>query len=108
MGHLRQNDMAVRYDSTTLALVLPDTKGKDAFFVVDKMRKVLGMVKIDGKDGLPLTAGIAEAVLEGNIDPADSVTELINRLEAALEAAQQEGGATAKLLKPMVDSRAVA
>lgn len=108
MGHLRQNDMAVRYDTTTLALVLPDTKGKDAFFVVDKMRKVLGMVKIDGKDGLPLTAGIAEAVLEGSIDPADSVTELINRLEAALEAALQEGGAGAKLLKPPVDSRAVA
>ncbi len=106
MNHLRQNDIAVRYDSTTLALVLPDTKGKDAFFVVDKMRKLVGTIKLEGRDGLPLTAGIAEAVLDGNIDPADSVTELINRLEAALEAAQQEGGATSKLLKPPVGAAA--
>ena len=108
MGHLRQNDIAIRYDTTTLALVLPDTKGKDTFFVVDKMRKMVGGVKMAGGNGLPMTAGIAEAFLEGNIDPVDSVTELINRLEQALEAALREGGDTAKLLKPPLESSTAA
>ena len=108
MGHLRQNDIAIRYDPTTLALVLPDTKGKDTFFVVDKMRKMIGGVKMAGGDGLPMTAGIAEAFLEGDIDPVDSVTELINRLEQALEAALREGGGTSKLLKPPLESSTTA
>ena len=108
MGHLRQNDIAIRYDTTTLALVLPDTKGKDTFFVVDKMRKMIGGVKMAGGDGLPMTAGIAEAFLEGDIDPVDSVTELINRLEQALEAALREGGDTSKLLKPPLESSTAA
>ncbi len=99
VGHLRQNDIGVRYDTTTLALVLPDTKGKDTFFVVDKIRKVADMIKMGDGAGLPLTAGIAEAVLQDKFDAVDSVTELINRLEAALEAAQNEGGG-AKLLLP--------
>ena len=108
MGHLRQNDIAIRYDTTTLALGLPDTKGKDTFFVVDKMRKMIGGVKMAGGDGLPMTAGIAEAFLEGDIDPVDSVTELINRLEQALEAALREGGDTSKLLKPPLESSTAA
>ena len=108
MGYLRQNDIAIRYDTTTLALVLPDTKGKDVFFVVDKMRKMIGGVKMAGGDGLPMTAGIAEAFLEGDIDPVDSVTELINRLEQALEGAQGEGGDTSKLVKPPLESSAAA
>ena len=108
MGHLRQNDIAIRYDTTTLALVLPDTKGKDTFFVVDKMRKMVGGVKMAGGDGLPMTAGIAEAFLEDDIDPVDSVTELINRLEQALQAALREGGGTSKLLKPPLESSTAA
>lgn len=105
-GHLRQNDIGVRYDATTLALVLPDTKGKDTFFVVDKIRRVVSGIKIGDRDGLPLSAGIAEAVVQGKIDPVDSVTELINRLEAALEAAQKEGGAS-KLLPPPAEAAAL-
>ena len=108
ISHLRQNDIAVRYDTTTLALVLPDTKGKDVSFVVDKMRKMVSGVKISGQDGLPMTAGIAQAVLEGDIDPVDSVTELINRLEQALEGAQGEGGGTSKLVKPPLESSTAA
>ena len=100
VGHLRQNDIAVRYDRTTLALVLPDTKGKDSFFVVDKLRKVLGGIKVGEREGLPLSAGIAEAVLADKMDPVDGVTELVNRLEAALEAALSEGVPSKILLPP--------
>ena len=44
-SHIRQNDVAVRYDLTTIALVLSDTTEKNAFLVVDKMRKVLARDK---------------------------------------------------------------
>lgn len=99
LGNLRQNDVGVRYDSTTLAIVLPSTRGKETFSVVDKVRKVLSGIKI-GDHEPPLSAGIAEAVLQGKIDPADSITELINRVEAALEAAQKEGCGNKLLLPP--------
>lgn len=100
LGHLRQNDIGVRYDNMTLALVLPDTRGKDTFFVVDKIRKVIGGIKVGDQESLPVAAGIAEAVVQGRIDAVDSVTELINRVEAALEAAQKEGGTSKLLMSP--------
>ena len=56
-------------------------------------------IRIGKRPGLPVTAGVAEAVLGGEIEPADIVTELINRVEAALEAAYADG-ASSKLLPP--------
>ncbi len=44
-SHIRQNDVAIRYDLTTIALVLSDTTEKNAFLVVDKMRKGAGAHK---------------------------------------------------------------
>lgn len=100
-GHFRQNDIAVRYDPTTVALVMPDTKGKDTFFVVDKFRRMIGALKpASGDAPPPLTIGIAEALSNGNTDVVDNVTELINRVEDALDAAHEDGGATSKLLMP--------
>jgi GGDEF domain-containing protein len=98
-SHIRQNDVAVRYDTTSVALLLSDTNEKNAFLVVDKMRKVLASVKIPGTDrNPPMSVGIAEAVLLEKFDPADIVTEVINRLETALELARAEGGNKAQSL----------
>jgi len=52
-------------------------------------------------------AGVAEAVLQGQIDPVDSVTEVINRVELALEAADQEGDSVTKFLPPMAQQAAL-
>lgn len=101
MSHMRQNDVAIKYDSTTLALILSDTKGQDVFFVVDKMRKLLSGIRISDAAAPPLTFGIAEALLDSGMDAVDSVTELINRAEEALAAAQKAGGNTGKLLAPV-------
>ena len=100
-SHLRQNDVGVRYDLTTLAVVLPAAKGKDTLPVVEKIRKAAEAIKIDEQESMPLTAGIAEAVLQRPMDPVDSVTEVINRLETALEAARKEG-VPFKMLAPLV------
>jgi diguanylate cyclase (GGDEF)-like protein len=98
-SHIRQTDVAVRYDLTTIVLVLADTAETNAFFVVNKMRKVLNAVHLPGKTTpISVTVGIAEAVLQSRFDPADIVTEVINRAEGALDAAKAEGPNTAKSL----------
>lgn len=108
-SNIRQNDVAVRYQLTTIALVLADTNDKNAFFVVDKMRKVLAGTKFPGTDrAVPITAGIAEAVMKADFDPVDIVTEVINRAEAALEAARAEGGNKAQSLAANLQVAAVA
>jgi GGDEF domain-containing protein/tetratricopeptide (TPR) repeat protein len=102
-SHIRQNDVAIRYDLTTIALVLSDTTEKNAFLVVDKMRKVLAPTKIPGTDRTPpISAGIAEAVLQERFDAVDMVTEVINRVESALEIARAEGGNKAHSLAPVI------
>lgn len=108
-SHIRQNDVAVRYDLTTIALVLSDTTEKNAFLVVDKMRKVLTPIKIPGTERTPpISVGIAEAVLQERFDAVDMVTEVINRVESALEVARSEGGNKAHSLAPALQPNAVA
>lgn len=104
-SHIRQNDVALRYELTTIAVVLADTNDKNAFFVVDKLRKVLAAVKIPGTDrAVPLGGGIAEAVLQPGADPVDIVTEVINRAEAAMDAAKVEGPNAAKSIAAVIQS----
>lgn len=99
-SHIRQNDVAVRYDATSIALLLSDTDSKNALLVIDKMKKVLVPTKIPGTDrNPPITAGIAEAVLQPQFDSVDIVTEVINRVENALEVARSEGGNRAHALQ---------
>ena len=100
-AQVRQNDVAVRYELTTIALILPDTTDKNAFFVVEKMRKALSGIKIPRSERpITITVGIAEAVMQSQFDPIDIITEVINRAEAALELARTEGGDVAKSLAP--------
>lgn len=108
-ANIRQTDTAVRYDKTTIALVLGDTDEKNAFFVVDKMRKVLSNIHIPGTDRpVIMNAGIAGAVIQKEYDPVDIVTEVINRVEHALEAAHAQGVNTAQSLAALVETAASA
>ena len=100
-ANMRQTDMGVRYDLTSVALILADTNAKNAFFVVDKVRKALAAIKIPGADReLTVTTGIAEAAIQHSFDPVDIVTEVINRVEGALEVAKAEGGNKAHSIAP--------
>jgi diguanylate cyclase (GGDEF)-like protein len=106
-SHIRQNDVAIRYDLTTIALVLADTTERNAFLVVDKMRKVLAPTKVPGTERTPaISVGIAEAVLQERFDAVDMVTEVINRVESALEIARAEGGNKAHSLAPVLQPNA--
>jgi diguanylate cyclase (GGDEF)-like protein len=107
-SQIRQNDVAVRYGLTSIALILSDTNGKNAFVVIDKLRKSTAEVRIPGRaEPVTLTAGIAELVMQPKYDAVDIVTEGINRVENALELARHEGGNNAHSLAPMFESTAV-
>jgi diguanylate cyclase (GGDEF)-like protein len=99
MSQLRQNDMAIKYGSETLALILPGATGKDAMSVMEKMRRLAASSAGTG-EAPQLAAGVAEVIRESNMDTPDRVTELINRLEDALSSARHAGSATVKLLDP--------
>ncbi|HEY1271479.1 MAG TPA: diguanylate cyclase, partial [Terriglobales bacterium] len=91
LGQIRQNDVAVRYDMTTVALILGDTAEKGAFLAMDKLRRVLEGIQVPGHNEAPvISVGIAEAVVRQQFDPADIVTEVINRAEDALTAARAD------------------
>jgi GGDEF domain-containing protein/tetratricopeptide (TPR) repeat protein len=107
-SHLRQTDIAVRYDLTTIAIVLSDTIEKNSFFVVDKLRRVVGQLKSPAGKSLVTTVGIAESAMLPGFDPVDVVTELINRAEAALAIAQTKTDTRIHALQPNLESAAVA
>jgi GGDEF domain-containing protein/tetratricopeptide (TPR) repeat protein len=90
-AHIRQSDIALQYDLTTVALFLADTAEKGAYLALDKLRRVTAEIHLPGRDtGPTLMAGIAEAVMRPQFDPADIVTELVNRADMALEGAHGE------------------
>jgi tetratricopeptide (TPR) repeat protein len=101
MGQLRQNDMAIKYAANTLALILPGATGKDAAAVTEKMRRLaVSTAGVPADQAPQMAAGVAEAIREGGMDSTDRVTELINRLDWALEAACQAGSTAVKVLDP--------
>ena len=108
-AHIRQNDVAVRYDRTTIALMLADTSEKNGFLVVDKLRKVFTETKIPNTERvMPMTVGIAEAAALAKFDAVDIVTEVINRAETALEGALGKGANSAHSIAPNLEPAEVA
>jgi diguanylate cyclase (GGDEF)-like protein len=96
-ANIRTNDLAFRYDTTTIALILGDTAEKEALLAIEKLRKVIAEVRLPSKDdskkghALEFSAGLAEAVVRESYDPLDVVTEVINRAEFALAASFGQG-----------------
>src|SRR5690348_13913673 len=108
-ANIRQTDTAIRYDKISIALVLGDTKDSNAFFVVDKIRKVIADTKIPGTDRpVTMAAGIAGGVIHKEYDPVDIVTEVINRAEHALDKATAESPNGAHTEPPGIETVAVA
>jgi len=91
-ANVRQNDLAFRYETTSIALVLGETGEAEAVLAVEKLRKLLADIRLPGKDEpLPFNAGVAEAVVRQPFEAVDIVTEVINRAEHALESAIGQG-----------------
>jgi len=107
-SQVRQNDLAVRYDLSSVAVILPDTTDKNSFFVIEKMRKALADFRVGGGRPLEITVGIAEAVANPQYDAIDILTEVMNRAESALDAARADGPNSARSAAPQLMTGAVA
>jgi diguanylate cyclase (GGDEF)-like protein len=91
-ANIRTNDLAFRYEATTVGLVLGDTGEKEALLAVEKLRRLLDGVRFPGRDkGVEFSAGLAQAVMRPHFDPVDIVTEVANRADSALEQAVAQG-----------------
>jgi len=109
VANIRQTDIAIRYDRTTIALILGDTKDTNSSFVIDKFRKVIAGVKVPGTENqISMTVGIAGAVIQKEYDPVDIVTEVINRAEQALDVAHSKGPNSSHALAAIYESAAIA
>jgi diguanylate cyclase (GGDEF)-like protein len=91
-ANIRTNDLAFRYEATTVALVLGDTGEKEALLAVEKLRRLMADVRFPGHNkGVEFSAGLAQAVMRQHYDPVDIVTEVANRADHALELAVTQG-----------------
>jgi len=97
---VRQNDVAVKYTSWSLAFILPDTTLAGAHNLVDKLRRAAsGLRPPWDATQITLSAGIVEAVAKHEYDSEDIVTDLINRAEFSIEEARKRGGDTVVALE---------
>jgi len=113
-ANIRSNDLAFRYDTTTIAILLGETAEKEAMLAVEKLRKIIAEVRYPAKDdsgkgpSAQFSAGLAEAVIRTEYDPIDVVTEVINRAEHALAQAMTQGPGKIVAQGPVLAASAVA
>ncbi len=91
-SNMRQNDIAVRYRPCSIALILPDTALPQGGLALEKIRRAISQVKVDGRNSPTVCCAICDVPLGLRFDAVDGVTEVINRLESAMDRARQEGG----------------
>jgi diguanylate cyclase (GGDEF)-like protein len=92
---VRQNDVAVKYTSWSLAFILPDTTLAGAQNLADKLKRAAsGLRPPWDSTQVTLSAGIVEAVAKQDYDSEDIVTDLMNRAEFSIEEARKKGGDT--------------
>src|SRR5271163_3554051 len=92
---VRQNDVAIKYTSWSLAFILPDTTLPGAQNLAEKLlRAASGLRPPWDSTLITLSAGIVEAVVKPDFDSEDIVTDLINRAEFSMEEARKKGGDT--------------
>jgi diguanylate cyclase (GGDEF)-like protein len=90
---VRQTDLAIKYTSWALAVVLPDTPLSGAQTFAEKLKKLVGGLRPPWEGGrLTMSVAVAEAIVRQEYDNEDVVTDLINRVESGLEEARKRGG----------------
>jgi len=89
---LRQNDIAIRYSPWAVAIILPDTPLPQGGLAVEKLRRAISQLKLDGAPAQNLCGAVCEVPLGLTFDPVDGITEVINRLESVMEQVHKEGG----------------
>jgi len=97
---VRQNDVAVKYTSWSLAFILPDTTLAGAQNLADKLRRAAAGIRPPwDSTSITLSAGIVEAIAKPDYESEDIVTDLMNRAEFSVEEARKRGGDTVVTLE---------
>jgi diguanylate cyclase (GGDEF)-like protein len=108
-ANIRQNDLAFRYETTAIAIVLGETPEKEGVMAAEKLQRLLAQIRMpEKKEPIHFSAGLAEAVVRGEYDPVDIVTEVINRAEQALQTANAQGAGKIVALAASLATAAVA
>jgi GAF domain-containing protein/tetratricopeptide (TPR) repeat protein len=89
---LRQNDISIRYSPLSIVVVFPDTALSQAGLAVEKVKRALAQIPVDGGEAPNFCAAVCDVPLESTFEAVDGVTEVINRLEASLDRARKKGG----------------
>jgi len=91
---IRQGDIAARYGGEEFAIILPDTSGQAARFLIDELREQFSQIVFthkSGEFGVSFSAGIATC------PPNQDMDKLIAAADAALYQAKQDGRNQVKL-----------
>ena len=90
---VRQTDLAIKYTSWALAVLLPDTPLSGAQMFAEKLKRSVSGLRPSWDGGqMTISVALAEAIARHDYDNEDIVTDLINRVEAGLEEARKRGG----------------
>jgi diguanylate cyclase (GGDEF)-like protein len=90
---VRQTDLAIKYTSWALAVLLPDTPLSGAQMFAEKLKRAVSGLRPSWDGGqMTISVALAEAIARHDYDNEDIVTDLINRVEAGLEEARKRGG----------------
>jgi tetratricopeptide (TPR) repeat protein/GGDEF domain-containing protein len=96
---MRQNDIAIRYNPCSIAVLFPDTALPQGGLAVEKFRRAISQIKPDNSNAPNFCSVVCEVQLSDNFDAVDGVTEVINRLESVLDQSRKEGGKRVLLSK---------
>jgi diguanylate cyclase (GGDEF)-like protein len=108
-ANIRQNDLAFRYEATSIAIVLGETSEKEGILAAEKLQRLVAQIKLPEKeDPVRFNAGLAEAVVRAEYDPVDIVTEVVNRAEQAVHLSVAQGAGKVVVLAASVAAAAVA
>jgi diguanylate cyclase (GGDEF)-like protein len=108
-ANIRQNDLAFRYEATSIAIVLGETTEKEGIMAAEKLQRLVAQVHLPEKDEpVRFNAGLAEAVVRAEYDPVDVVTEVVNRAEQAVHLSIAQGAGKVVVLAASVAAAATA
>ncbi|MGH9499775.1 MAG: tetratricopeptide repeat-containing diguanylate cyclase [Terriglobales bacterium] len=108
-ANIRQNDLAFRYEATSIAIVLGETTEKEGILAAEKLQRLIAQIHLPEKDdAVRFNAGLAEAVVRPEYDPVDIVTEVVNRAEQAVHLSIAQGAGKVVVLAASVAAAATA
>ena len=111
IAHTRETDIAVKFDRSIIALILPDTPYSEADWVVQKFHSFLTSEALEklhslvGEAPVLLSSAAAEALVTPHTDPADSATDVVFRAEQALAQSRTVASEPQSSLDPSLSQR---